>query len=189
VSSGQHVCDLGTGTGDLALAFADALGRDGIVVGADLSAGMLHEAGSKLREAGHGTVHLVRASAAASGLPDGWAQAVCMGWVLRNVGDRQEVYREIRRLLEPGGRFVTIDMSRPRGRLARCGFWIYRHAVMPVMIRLLGGDFQAYRYLAASTDRFPDAPDLEAELATAGFHDVHHVPLMGGAVAIHVGTR
>lgn len=185
--AGARLCDLGTGTGDLALVLARAAGREGLVVGVDLSQGMLEVARRKAEGCVAG--RFVRANAARTGLADGFADAVCMGWVLRNVGDRPAVYREILRILRPGGRFVSVEMSRPRAAVPRLGFWLYRHLAMPVLVRCLGGDMDAYRYLARSTDAFPDAPDLEEELRGAGFVNVFHRPLMGGAVAVHVGEK
>ncbi len=186
VTPGQRVVDAGCGTGDLALDFARAVGAEGRVVGLDLSAGMLEVASQKRSETPWLTLH--RANASSTGLPDRWADVVSMGWVLRNVGDREEVYREVRRVLKPGGRFVCVDMSRPRNPVWRAGHWLYRHTALPVLAFACRADRQAYRYLANSTDRFPDGPTLGEELERAGFSSVHWRPLMCGALAIHVGT-
>ncbi len=183
---GASVADLGCGTGDLALAFARAVGPEGRVHAVDLAANMLRIAAAKRECAGAGRLHLHQADAAATGLDGGRFDAVSMGWVLRNVGDRGRVYAEARRLLRPGGCFVVIDMSRPSAVWARAGFWLYRHTFMPLLARCLGGDRAAYRYLARSTDRFPAAPALAAELRLAGFSDVAWHPLALGSIAIHV---
>jgi demethylmenaquinone methyltransferase/2-methoxy-6-polyprenyl-1,4-benzoquinol methylase len=184
---GSCVADLGSGTGDLALAFAAVPGVQ--VVGLDLSAKMLERAMAKVRERSVPLAGFVRGNARQIPLPDAWAQVVSMGWCLRNVGDRPDVYREVLRVLEPGGVFLNIDMSRPRRRIPRAGFFLYRHLVMPLLARLGGAEAGAYRYLATSTDRFPDGPALEQELRAAGFTDVSHRPLMTGAVAIHRARR
>lgn len=183
---GDTAVDLGTGTGDLGLLLARAVGPGGRVAGLDLSAAMLRVAQAKGSAAPW--YSLYRASAAATGIEDGVADAVAMGWVLRNVGDRAAVYREVLRILKPGGRFLCIDMSRPRGLLSRAGFFVYRHSLMPVLARLGGGDAGAYRYLAGSTDRFPGAAELAGEWRAAGFADVTFKPLMMGSLAIHRGV-
>src|SRR6187455_3215340 len=51
-----RVLDLGTGTGDLALAFSEAAGPEGSVVGVDIAAGMLAVARRKQAERGRGKV-------------------------------------------------------------------------------------------------------------------------------------
>jgi len=185
---GDRVADLGTGTGDLGLAFAGRVGPEGRVAGLDLSQGMLDVARAKRDEQNIPVYSLHRATAASTGLPDGWAEVVSMGWVLRNVGDRLSVYTEVRRILRPGGRFVVVDMSRPRGMFRRTGFWMFRHMFMPLLALISGGDRAAYRYLASSTDHFPDGPGLAEELRSAGFENVAFRPLMLGAIAVHVAT-
>ena len=183
---GQRVVDVGCGTGDLAMDFVQAVGAGGRVVGLDLSAGMLAVARGKGRGISWLTLH--RANASATGLTGGWADVVSMGWVLRNVGDRRPVYDEVQRVLKSGGRFVCLDMSRPRNPISRVGNWAYRHLALPVVARCCRADRNAYDYLANSTDRFPDGPKLAEELTAAGFRDVAWRPLMLGALAVHVGT-
>lgn len=188
VRPGDNVADVGCGTGDFSFDFARAVGQEGRVVGLDVSPGMLEVAAVKRAEADVPWLTLHRANASATGLPDGWADVVGMGWVLRNVGDRAPVYVELQRVLRPGGRFVCIDMSRPSNPVSRAGNWVYRHLVMPILARFAGGDRSAYRYLASSTDHFPDGPALAAELSAAGFTDVTWRPLMMGSLAVHVAT-
>lgn len=185
---GDSIADLGCGTGDFAIDFADHVGSTGRVAALDLSPGMLAVADRK-RSGTRPWLSLHRANAQATGLPDSWADVASMGWVLRNVGDRQATYAEIQRILKPGGRFVCIDMSRPRGAVSRAGFWMYRHVIMRGLVRFAGGNKDAYRYLANSTDTFPDGPALADEMREAGFLDVEWRSLMMGALAIHVGTR
>lgn len=189
ITTGQRVLDLGTGTGDFAVLIADAVGARGEVVGLDLSDGMLAVARAKCAALGLAQVTVRSGNAEATGMPDGWAHAVTMGWVLRNVGDRQATYREVLRVLAPGGCFVTLDTSRPTAALVRAGFALWMRGVMPLVVRVAGGNSSAYRYLAASTERFLTAPALAAELAAAGFADVVTRTLMMGTMAIHVARK
>lgn len=189
VVRGSRVADLGCGTGDFCVAAAEAVLPEGEVVGVDLSEGMLAVARPKLASFDAGRVRVRRGAAQDTGLPDAWADVVTMGWVLRNVGDRPATYAEVRRVLKPGGRFAVLDCSRPASWFLRAGFSAYLHGVMPLVVRIRGGDRDAYRYLARSTDRFLTAAELSAELAAAGFRDVASRGMMGGAIALHVATR
>lgn len=188
LSEDSKVCDLGTGTGDLALTLKESLGPAGRVVGVDLSGGMLAVAEEKRKASGVEGILFARGSAAEIPVPENWADGISMGWVLRNVGDRGAVYAEVQRALRPGGRFVVIDMSRPRFWPSRAGFWVFRHLMMPLIVRLAGAEREAFRYLATSTDRFPRAPELADEMRAAGFASVEHHGLMGGSIAVHVAT-
>ena len=190
VDPGANVLDLGCGTGDFILAALPKLAGRGDILGIDLAPNMLQIARSKIDPVrGPVTVDLRAGNAGKTGLPDGWADVVTTGWVVRNLGDRPLVYAEIMRVLKPGGRFVCLEVSRPGSALARAGFVVYLHVVMPAMVTLTGGDRSAYRYLADSTERFLSAPELAAELRAAGFADVTWRSLMGGAMAIHRGMR
>ena len=183
VFASDVVVDLGTGTGDLGIEFAKQVGPSGRVIGVDLARGMLDVAREKAAATPWYSVH--RAPVDQTGLKDSMANAISMGWVLRNVGDRSAVYREVQRIAKPGARFVCIDMSHPKGMVKRAGYWVYRHGVMPVLARVSGGDREAYKYLAGSTDHFPDAEALAQEWRDAGFQDVQVKCLMMGALATH----
>ncbi len=186
---GGTVVDLGCGTGDFTIEAAKTVGPRGNVVGVDLSEGMLSVARGKLAAAGFSQARVQKGNAQATGLPDGLADAVTMGWVIRNVGDRPATYGEIRRVLKPGGRLVVLDCSRPDSWFVRFGFNLYLRLVMPLVVRLRGGDSSAYRYLADSTSRFLTAAELSAELRTADFKDVASRGYMLGTIALHVATR
>lgn len=182
---GYTVVDLGTGTGELALQFARATGPEGRVTGVDLSANMLAVAEEKVKCAGLSHVEFRQGNASATGLPSSSADIVSMGWCLRNCGDTHAALIEVLRILKPGGVFVCLDMSRPSFAPVRGLFFLHRHLVMPLQARAAGADGEAYRYLACSTDHFPDRRGLEHVLRTAGFNGVGSRALMLGAVALH----
>jgi demethylmenaquinone methyltransferase/2-methoxy-6-polyprenyl-1,4-benzoquinol methylase len=59
--------------------------------------------------------------------------------------------------------------------------------VLPVIGGMLTGAGDAYRYLPASIEKFPDAEALAAAMRTAGFDTVSYEYLTGGSVALHIG--
>ncbi len=187
---GESVLDLGCGTGDLLLLLRERVGAKGAVAGLDPSEEMLALAERKWRARGiEGEPHLRRGVAESTGFGDATFDLVTMGWVLRNVGDREATYREILRILKPGGRLVSLDMSRSSFAPSRWAGTLYLEGVMPVLVKLMGGDMESYRYLARSTRRFPRAADLAEEWKSAGFLDVHYRSLNMGTIAIHRGDK
>jgi SAM-dependent methyltransferase len=106
----QRVLDLGTGTGVLARAVARRFPA-ARVTGTDFSRGMLGMARSLTDdEAGlDGRIEWLEADAARLPIADASVDAVVSSFVLQLVPERPPVYREIRRVLRPGGRlaFVT----------------------------------------------------------------------------------
>jgi demethylmenaquinone methyltransferase / 2-methoxy-6-polyprenyl-1,4-benzoquinol methylase len=190
IAPGMSAVDLGCGTGDFFILLARRTGAGGRVVGIDLSPGMLERARAKAAAALPGiAVDLRLGGADTTGLPDASADVVTMGWVLRNVGDRAAVYREVLRILRPGGRFVALDMSQPDFAPLRWASRAYVGAIMPLAVRCAGGDALAYRYLARSTARFPRKAALAQEWRDAGFRNVRFRGFMAGNIALHAGER
>ena len=190
IAPGDTVLDLGTGTGDLYIPAYRAAQPGGRVIGLDISANMLAVADGRIRTAFPDTEPQLHVRpATATELPDASVDVVLMGWVLRNVGDRPATYREILRVLKPGGRFVCIETSRPGFWPFRAGNYLYCKFLMPNLVRAAGGNRASYEYLAKTTVNFPRRHDLTAEWQRAGLRGVTSRPLMLGSIALHVGVK
>ncbi|GAB3974304.1 hypothetical protein GCM10029978_055610 [Actinoallomurus acanthiterrae] len=101
VRSGQSVLDVATGLGEPALTAARAVGRDGRVVGVDISPSMIEAA---RRRAGNiGNVEYRLGDVESVDLPDGSFDVVLSRWGLMFAVDHVAAFREMRRLLVPGG--------------------------------------------------------------------------------------
>jgi demethylmenaquinone methyltransferase/2-methoxy-6-polyprenyl-1,4-benzoquinol methylase len=160
--------------------------RAGEALGFDLTPGMLRRAKERLRElAGSAKSGLVRGDGEALPYRDGAFDAVVSSFVMRNVGDRSKAYREIARVLKPGGTYVQLEMARPRNRLVRAGFLFYFQRVMPWVAGLIAGDRAPYQYLAESLDRWPHQDEVAAEIGRAGFARVDLVEVAMATAAIH----
>jgi demethylmenaquinone methyltransferase/2-methoxy-6-polyprenyl-1,4-benzoquinol methylase len=179
--------DVGTGTGALALALARAV-PGGQVVGVDFAAPMVARAPGRAALAGlEARTQFIQADALRLPFPDASFDCVTSAFVVRNVADLHQAFREQARVLRPGGRVVCVELTRPRWPLFRQVFAWYFHRWVPLLGALLAGDAAAYTYLPESVDRFP-APDTLADVMRAsGLRDVRH-ELMGlGTVSLHVG--
>src|SRR6478736_6359044 len=73
---GDHVVDIGCGTGDTLLEFARIVGRDGATLGVDISAPMLDLAKRRALAAGFTNVSCDLADAATYGFTPRWADLV-----------------------------------------------------------------------------------------------------------------
>jgi ubiquinone/menaquinone biosynthesis C-methylase UbiE len=113
----RDVVDLGTGTGSLARAVARRF-PETRVTGIDFSAGMLAVARAIADEDPtlNGRVTWLEADAADLPVAERSVDAVVSSFVLQLVPKREPVYREVRRVLRPGGRFLfttwMVDDSR-----------------------------------------------------------------------------
>jgi demethylmenaquinone methyltransferase/2-methoxy-6-polyprenyl-1,4-benzoquinol methylase len=179
--------DVGTGTGDFALALLARSPRSATVSGVDISTGMLALAERRAAKAGVGPRY-ERLIASVESLPfdDGTFDVAMAGFVIRNVGDIPRGLREIRRVLKPGGRAVILDLHTPRNPTVRS---LYRgfSFVSPRLAAALGSDAEAYRYLPRSIEAFHDPETLAELLRNAGFTGVRFERLTFGIAAIHLG--
>lgn len=183
------VLDVGTGTGDLALALA---GRGAVprIVGLDFAGAMLQVA---RRRAGGDTTgertRFVLGDALRPPLADGSVDAVVSGFLLRNVDGLPELFAAMARVLRPGGRLVILEMTPMRRPLLRPLFRLYFNRAVPLLGRLVSRHASAYSWLPQSVDEFISAEELAGLIAAAGFVDVRICRLGLGSVALHTATR
>jgi SAM-dependent methyltransferase len=107
---GEHVVDVGSGAGMDCLIAARAVGPGGGVVGVDMTPAMLERARASAAEAGLANVEFREGLAESLPVPDGWADVVISNGVINLVPDKVGAYREIARVLKPGGRVQVADI-------------------------------------------------------------------------------
>ncbi len=184
---GEMCLDIATGTGDLAILIAER--APGIrVTGLDLSRDMLDVAEAKiLRKGLKERVQIVEGNALSLPFPDQSFDVVTCGFGLRNFPDLPRALSEMRRVLKPGGRALSLEVSRPHRRLVWWGFRTYFYGLVPLLGRLAGPGGRAYAWLPESHRRFPGREVLSGLYREAGFDAVDAWPLTLGSVAIHRG--
>jgi demethylmenaquinone methyltransferase/2-methoxy-6-polyprenyl-1,4-benzoquinol methylase len=178
VRPGDRVLDVCCGTGDLAIAAANAGGK---VTGVDFSEPMLARARVKNQE-----IEWVSGDALTLPFSDGSFDAATVGFGVRNLADLERGLAELRRILKPEGRLAILEITRPKGLLAPF-YRLWFDGVIPFAGKVLPGG-SAYSYLPASVRRFPGPEDLAKLLDEAGFDEIRWRLHAGGIVAVHTGT-
>jgi demethylmenaquinone methyltransferase/2-methoxy-6-polyprenyl-1,4-benzoquinol methylase len=133
VQAGMTVCDVGCGTGQVALAAKALVGESGRVIGVDPSEGML----SVARAAGLSDLRV--GSAESIPLDDDSVDVITMGYALRHVEDLRTAFAEFRRVLKPGGRVLVLELTAPRGGVLRAAFGIYMGVIAPALATAAAG--------------------------------------------------
>ena len=183
---GDRALDVCCGTGDFMLPLRRAVGKGGRVVGVDFCLPMLEGAREKAADP---RSSLTLGDACRLPMGAGLFDAVSVGWGLRNVPDLDAALHEAHRVLRPGGRFVSLDMARPRNPLVRWAAAFALRRALPLLGKLLRLDGEAYAYLPESTLRFASRETLAAAMRRTGFDDVAYRDLMLGNLCVHWGRK
>jgi demethylmenaquinone methyltransferase/2-methoxy-6-polyprenyl-1,4-benzoquinol methylase len=191
---GELLIDVAGGTGDLARRWRRrgsgvAARRGGApprAIVCDVNAAMLRA--GRARGGGDG---LAWAAGDAERLPfpDRSADAVTIGFGIRNVTDRAAALSEMRRVLKPGGRFLCLEFSRPTFAALEAAYRLWSDEAIPRLGEAIARDRDSYVYLVESIRRFPDQARFAREVEAAGFKRVSVANFAGGVVALHTGWR
>jgi demethylmenaquinone methyltransferase/2-methoxy-6-polyprenyl-1,4-benzoquinol methylase len=186
---GDLALDLATGTGDIAFAID---GRCRRVVGLDVTPRMIELAKAKAsmkRPRASDLPAFLVGDMIALPFPDASFDLVTTGYGLRNVPDLPAAIDEIRRVLKPGGRALSLDFNRPANALVRSLYLQYLTMVGGALGWILHGDPDTYRYIPASIRGYPGAAGVARLMELRGFTRVRYSRVLGGLMAIHQGYK
>jgi demethylmenaquinone methyltransferase/2-methoxy-6-polyprenyl-1,4-benzoquinol methylase len=187
IRPGQAVLDVASGTGDLALAFAQRVGPAGSVVMTDINAQMLARGRDRLIDAGYPVPAMV---CDAEHLPfeDRSFDRVMVAFGLRNMTHKDQALSEMYRVLKPQGKLLVLEFSEVVPPLRRL-YDHYSFKVLPWLGQKIANDAESYAYLAESIRMHPGPEALKEMMHSAGFGVVRFQRLTGGVVALHQGIR
>src|SRR2546421_8714220 len=113
---GERVVDLGSGAGMDSFLAALWVGSEGHVIGVDMTPEMLDRSRSMAARLGLDNVEFREGLIEDLPIHDGWADVVISNGVINLCPDKIGVYRQIHRVLRPGGRMTVAGNSflRPR---------------------------------------------------------------------------
>lgn len=194
--SGKTLCDVGCGTGEISFMAAEKVGKDGKVIGVDLTPGMLEIAKKKMASMDLPVqVDFRQGDALNMEFDDDSFDVVTSGYMLRNVTDIQKAVDEMHRILKPGCKIIVAELAKPKNRILRIGYNIYVFHIVPRLGRKydkgkkIAGKQPAYDWLTSSLEGFPHGDDMVAIFKKAGFADARFYSKSMGAVNIYVGTK
>jgi ubiquinone/menaquinone biosynthesis C-methylase UbiE len=134
---GEHILELGFGTGWALLQIARAVGDSGKVSGIDLSEGMLQRATSRAERAGlSAIIDLMSGDAADLPYRDGQFDAIFTSFFLElmDTPEIPVVLEACKRVLKPGGRLAIVSMAHVAQQNVALRAYMWAHARFPVLV-------------------------------------------------------
>lgn len=189
VRAGSKALDICCGTADWTIALAEAVGKDGEVVGLDFSKNMLKIGQQKIDAMNLSQATLIHGNAMELPFQDNSFDYVTIGFGLRNVPDYMQVLKEMNRVVKPGGIAVCLETSQPTLPIYRQLYFFYFRYIMPLFGKMFAKSYEEYSWLQESARDFPGAKELAGMFEEAGFQKVSYKPYSGGAAAVHFGHK
>ncbi len=149
---GETVLDLGSGAGIDVFLAARRVGAEGRAIGVDMTPEMIARARAAAERQGYANVEFREGRLEELPVEDATVDAVTSNCVINLVPDKSAVFREVARVLKPGGRLVVSDIVLDRP--------------LPAAI---AGDL--YAWVGCVSGALPRA-DYFAQLAAAGLAEV-----------------
>ncbi len=189
LNPGGRGLDVCCGTGMLALEMARVMSGRGEVTGLDFCENMLARARENIAKKQYGgIIALVRGNAVELPFRDGSFDCAVIGFALRNVPDIGRTIGEMARVVRPGGKVVSLELSRPGAPLFKQAYYLYFNRIVPILGRMGAGLDGPYSYLPNSLKDFPHQSEIKSIFEREGLAEVTYHELTGGIVTVHEGT-
>ena len=185
----ESILDIATGTGDLAIKFAEKTSATKII-GLDLSEGMLSIARKKVADTElKNTIEFIKGDSEALPFKDNMFDAITVSFGIRNFENLEKGLSEILRVIKPKGLLIILETSVPTKFPFKQGYQFHSKTVLPLIGKLFSKDKVAYNYLSESASVFPYGEKLNNILRKIGFINVINKPQTFGVATIYTATK
>ena len=185
----SSILDVATGTADLAIRMARDLAPC-MVTGIDLSEQMVAVGRRKVTQAGlDGSISLTTGDCLSLPMADNSFDCVTVAYGVRNFEHLDRGYREMTRVLRPGGTVCVIELSTPTSPLVRPLYRFYTRCIIPAIGRMVSKDRRAYSYLPESIAAVPQGDNMLRLMREAGLTGCMCRPLTFGTCTIYIGHK
>lgn len=189
VKPGETALDVACGTADWTIALAKS-SQSGQIIGIDFSEKMLAVGTRKINELNlDKQISLQHGNAMELPFPDNSFNYATIGFALRNVPDIERVLQEMKRVVKPGGKVVSLELSKPNWPPFRKLYYLYFYKILPFLGKLFANRYEQYAWLPESLTNFPDQKELAEIFSRVGLSDIEVYPLTGGICALHIGHK
>lgn len=189
--SGNSLADLCCGTGEIALAFLKRSQESKKAYLMDFCPEMLscaQEKAAHLDIVRH-QVDYITADVQKIPLDNLSVDCATIAYGIRNVKEPRLCIEEVYRILQTGGQFGILELTRPNNKILRKMHQLYLRYVLPIVGKCLTSNQNAYEYLCQSIHHFTDPDELVAILKKIGFVNIVKKPLTGGIATLIVANK
>jgi len=183
----ESLLDLGTGSGKLISSFCKdhSFPR---VLGIDFCEPLLEKAKKDL--ARYPEVVFRRGDLLELDLKAETFDIVSTSFVLRSIAEHlPDFFHSVHGTMKPKGRFVILELTRPTNAFLRFLFRPYLTIYLPLLGKIISGNWSAYRFLAQSVLNFKEREEIFSLLKRAGFSSITVRPLSGGIATLFIAYR
>lgn len=176
LAAGMDVLDVAVGTGLVAREAVSIVGDARKVIGVDASLGMLRSS------AGPRDIAVVQGMAEKLPFLSGRFDFLSLGFALRHMSDLSVVFAEFHRVLRPGGAVCLLEITMPKGRIARKLLKTYMRGIIPFLARFAGSrrsTAHLFEYYWDTIEACVSPESVMTALRQAGFTDVKRVVEVG----------
>ena len=182
------ILDIATGTGDLAILFAETTATE--IIGLDISQGMLDMGKKKISDKNlDSKIQMVLGDGEKIPYTDNYFDVITVAYGVRNFENLEKGLSEILRVLKPNGTFIILETAVPTKFPFKQGYYVYTNFIMPTIGKLFSKDKAAYKYLSTSAQNFPFGEALNNILRKIGFIDVQDEPQTMGIASIYIASK
>lgn len=187
VKSDDKVLDVCSGTGEVAVLLMKEIGEGGSVTGVDFCEAMLAIAKEKIGP--QKNLSLVVANAKEMSFPDSSFDLVTVAFGMRNIPDTAAAIREIKRVLKPGGRFLTLELTKPIKKWLVPIYRWYIFKVIPFVGKVITKNALPYSYLPVSIETYYSPDEYKNIIKECGFSQIEVHPLSVGIATIYSAVK
>lgn len=185
----DNLLDIATGTGDFAILANDIL-KPNKITGIDISDGMMDVGRVKVKKAKlENIISFDNQDCADMSFADQTFDAAIAAFGVRNFEYIDKSFREIVRVLNPGGVFMFLELTTPKYQPIKFFYNVYSNSFIPFVTRMLSKDKRAYDYLPESIKAFPQGEAMVSILKKSGFETVQSWTLMLGVCTIYLAKK
>ena len=178
---GMKILDIAAGTGSSSRPLVD---KGAEVTALDFSNGMI-EQGRKQNK----NINFVQGDALKLPFEDDAFDVTTISFGLRNTSNTDKALKEALRVTKAGGRIVVAEFSHPVNLIFKKIYLNYLMKALPIVVKKISKNPDAYIYLAESIRAWPDQAELASIMRDSGFKSVAWQDLTFGIVAVHIGYK